>query len=67
MSLIINLEDEFEDLFKSIIEKTNYNNEAEVISNALALLDLVCEAKEHGLRLAMINEEGKIDDYIQGF
>ena len=67
MAIIINLSDDFEDMFKDIVEKTPFKTDAEVVSNALALLDLVCEAKEFGLRLAMVDEHGEIDDYIQGF
>jgi len=67
MGLIINLEDSFNDLFKELIEKTNFDSESEIIANALALLDLVCEAKEFGFRLAIVDEDGTIDDYVQGF
>ena len=67
MALIIKLADDFEDVFKSLIEKTPFEDEGQVLSNAIALMDLVCEAREFGFRIAIVTEEGEIEDYIQGF
>tara|TARA_R110000824_G_scaffold38165_2_gene116877 strand:- start:231 stop:434 length:204 start_codon:yes stop_codon:yes gene_type:complete len=67
MGLVVNLEDSFDEMFRELMEKTNFRSEAEIIANALALLDLVCEAKEFGFRLAIVDKDGTVDDYVQGF
>jgi hypothetical protein len=67
MAIQINLSDDFDEMFRDLIEKTPFESEAEVISNAIALLDLVCEAREFGFKLAMVDDKGNIEDYIQGF
>jgi hypothetical protein len=67
MAIVINLSDDFGELFDELLEKTPFEDESVLISNAIALLNLVCEAREFGFKIAMVDEFGEIDDYIQGF
>jgi hypothetical protein len=67
MPIVIQLDDSFSEIFENIIEKTAFKDASQIISNAIALLDLACEAKEFGFKLGIIDEKGEIEDYIDGF